>query len=248
MVAADPLAALSAMPGVGEAVEQARVAVDRLHTHRVLRRQRAEVSAESALRGARASAALEGVDVDLATLRHTPGSDPVVQGALRASTEVGALVEVWRRAPLQALARLHLVAATDRAGAEELGRPRAEPDVAARLTSLAQLVVERTSTPAIVLAAVVHGEILGMPAFDVASGVVARAAQRLVLVTRGLDAKSVLVPEVGHLELAPEYEDALAGYVGGTAEGVAGWVVHCARAVELGARESLAICEAMLRG
>ena len=44
-------------------------AIDRLLGHKVLRRESAGVSTESALRGARASAALEGVDVPLADLR-----------------------------------------------------------------------------------------------------------------------------------------------------------------------------------
>ncbi|MBO0830169.1 MAG: oxidoreductase, partial [Streptosporangiales bacterium] len=81
----DPLAALGMLPGVADAVAEAREATDRVARHRVLRRHAPVVAAESALRGARASAALEGVDVPLDELRSTPPSDPVLQGALRAT-------------------------------------------------------------------------------------------------------------------------------------------------------------------
>ena len=76
----------------------------------------------------------------------------------------------------------------------------------------------------------------------------ARAAARLTLITRGVDPKSVSVPEVGHLELVDDYRAALDGYRAGDPAGIAGWLRHYATAVELGAREGLAICEAVLRG
>ena len=74
----DPLAPLLDLPGVRDAADAARSAVDRLLGHRVLRRESAGVSTESALRGARASAALEGADVPLAELRAGRVDDPVV--------------------------------------------------------------------------------------------------------------------------------------------------------------------------
>jgi len=55
------------------------------------------------------------------------------------------------------------------------------------------------------LAAVVHGELATLAPFGSADGIVARAAARLTLVTRGVDPKSVSVPEVGHYELAEDY-------------------------------------------
>jgi hypothetical protein len=58
----------------------------------------------------------------------------------------------------------------------------------------------------------------------------------------------VSVPEVGHLERAADYRSALDGYRSGEPNGVAHWLTHCATAVELGAQEGLAICEAVLRG
>ncbi|MFD9941476.1 oxidoreductase [Nonomuraea sp. NPDC059023] len=236
----DPLAAVAKLPGVPEAVDEAREAVDRLYRHRVLRRARPAVSTESSLRGARASAALEGVDVTLDALRRDEVSDPLVQGALRASVEVGRLGPTWRKAPRQVMARLHSVAAAGLVGPDALGRPSAGGP---RLDALFGLLETPTKAPALVLAAIVHAELAVLRPFGSADGIVARAAERLTLVEFGLDPKSIVAVEVGHLE--QDYEAGLKAYVDG---GVAEWVRHCAAAVSLGVRETTAICEAMQRG
>jgi Fic family protein len=274
----DLLAPLLDLPGVPEAVAEARTAVDGLLSHRVLRRGSAEVTAESALRGARASAQLEGAGIELERLRGQlmaggtvtlPSKDErgalLVQGAVRLHADLGQLLVPWRHSPRQALARLHVLAAADLvADNDALGRPRPAgapyedplelgeaPDpleVAARLDGLARVLTGGTSAPAVVVAAVVHGELLALRPFGVADGVVARAAARLVLIDRGLDPKAVSAPEVGHAELHHEYEEAARAYIAGGPEGVAAWIAHCARAVALGAREGLAVCEAIRRG
>jgi hypothetical protein len=242
----DPLAPLLDLPGVEEAARAARSAVDRLLGHSVLRRESAGVSAESALRGARASAALEGVDVPLAVLRGGRVADPVVQGALRVSVALGSMGETWSRAPGQVLARLHVLAAADLADREGLGRPGTH--AGPRLGGLLGLVTGPTTLPAVLVAALVHGEVAALAPFGAGDGVVARAAGRLTGITRGLDPKAVSVPEVGFVELGPDaYRAALDGYTAGTRDGVAGWLVHCCRATEHGAREGLAICESLLR-
>jgi hypothetical protein len=243
----DPLAPLLDLPGVRDAADAARAGVDRLLGHRVLRRASAAVSTESALRGARASAALDGVDVPLSELRSGAVDDPVVQGALRVSAGLGAMTETWSRAPGQVLARLHVLAAADLAGPAALGRPAAQ--AGARLTGLFALVTGTTTAPAVLVAALVHGELAALAPFGTADGVVARAAGRLTGITRGLDPKAVSVPEVGFAELGRvPYAQALAGYASGTEAGVAGWLLHCCRATEHGALEGLAICESLLRG
>ncbi|MEO3765319.1 Fic family protein [Streptomyces sp. B8F3] len=274
----DPLAALSTLPGVEEAVSSVRRAVDRVYGHRVMRRRSNEVSAEAALRGARASAALSGADWALEEVRRRSdfsgeGEPRTVGGALRANAEAGQLLSTWRQSPMQVLARLHVMAsggAGDSAGGdagEAVGRPRlagesvSEPgaalpsplpaaeEAAARLDALAALVVAGSSAPALVMAAVVHGELLTLRPFRTGNGLVARAAERVVLVGSGLDPKAVCPAEVGHAEQGlGAYETALAGYASGTPEGVGGWIAHCGRAVELGARESTAVCEALQRG
>jgi hypothetical protein len=245
--APDPLAPLIDLSGVRDAADAARAGIDRLLGHKVLRRESAGVSTESALRGARASAALEGRDVPLADLRAGAVDDPVVHGALRVSAGLGPMVETWSRAPGQVLARLHVLAAADLADRDQLGRPAAH--AGPRLSGLFALITGPTTAPAVLVAALVHGEIAAMAPFGTADGVVARAAGRLTGITRGLDPKAVSVPEVGFAELGRDaYAAALAGYASGDPDGVAGWLVHCCRAVEHGALEGLAICESLLRG
>ncbi|MEU6233189.1 oxidoreductase [Kitasatospora sp. NPDC047058] len=290
----DPLAPLAQLPGVPDAVAEVRKAVDRLYGHRVMRRRAAEVTSESALRGARASAALAGADWPLEEVRRRSdfSADPesrTVGAALRIAAEAGQLLSVWRHSPLQVLARLHLLAVGDadaaagrprRAGeaAEELFPLELDPvesveadpaagdpvaalppapgadEVAARLDQLSRLLVARAEgqgvgTPALVVASVVHGELLALRPFRSHNGVIARAAQRIVLIAEGLDPKSICPAEVGLAELGTDaYRRALAGYLAGTPEGMAAWIAYSGRALRLGVRESTAVCEAMQRG
>lgn len=244
---ADPLAPLLDLPGVSGRVAAVRSAVDTLLTNRVLRRRSADVSAESSLRGAWASAVLSGADVSLADVRSGAASElPLVQGALRVQAAIPSLTETWTRAPRQVLARLHTLAAADLVDdTEALGRPA--PGAAERLDVLAE-VLAVTTAPASVVVAVVQGEVLALDAFAPVSGLVARAAARLTLIERGLDPKSLVVLEAGEVEVRAGADDALAAYRTGRPDGIARWLVHCADAIVAGARETTAICEAMARG
>ncbi|MFK0259139.1 oxidoreductase [Streptomyces sp. NPDC090445] len=268
--AADPLAALGSLPGVAETVDSVRKAVDRVYGHRIMRRRSAELTSEAALRGSRGSAALSGADWALEEVRRRTdfGADPearTVGAALRLTAEAGQLLSIWRQSPLRVLARLHLVASGSTADGDVVGRPRlaGEPvdeplveqplpsadEVAGRLDGLSRLVIAGSAAPALVLSAVVHGELLALRPFASYNGLVARTAERIVLINSGLDPKAICPAEVGHAELGREaYLEAFAGYVSGTPEGVARWIVHCGRAVELGARETTAVCEALQRG
>src|SRR6476661_4831428 len=181
-VSPDPLAPLVGLPGVADAVRRAREAVVALHRHPVNRTGWAASAAEAALRAARASAVLDG--------------------AVRAAEATGRLLGTWRTAPLQALARLHVLAAAD------LGGPDADSDADSgaapgrpvrgteRLALLAELVTGGTAVPAPVLVAVVHGELLTLEPFGSANGVVARAAARRAAISSGLDPRGREVPEV----------------------------------------------------
>ncbi|MBE3204563.1 hypothetical protein IHE48_27030 [Frankia sp. CH37] len=232
----------------------------------------------------------------------------VTLGAVRLYAELGTLSSAWERAPRQALARMHVLAGRGLLPDEALGRPRVdvrgpgtagtaelagpwgEPTVSAmemsvRLDGLTAVLTAPTRAPAIVVAAIIHGELLAIRPFGVLDGIIARAAARLVLISRGLDPKALVAMDVGHLELAhgsaaaalggagapsapsaasagndtgagtgtgtvdteETYSAALAAYVAGGADGVGSWVRHCARAVGLAARESLAVCEALSR-
>ena len=118
-VSPDPLAPLVGLPGVADAVRRAREAVVALHRHPVNRTGWAASAAEAALRAARASAALDGAELARADGVVT---DPVLAGAVRAAEATGRLLGTWRTAPLQALARLHVLAAADLGAAD--GAPR----------------------------------------------------------------------------------------------------------------------------
>lgn len=198
------------------------------------------------MRAARSSAAIDGGSTDLPADGNV--ADPILAGSLRVGQALDGdalrnLVGTWQRAPLQALARLHLLAAADLVADEELlGRPRADAGVAERLDLLAQTVVG-SRAPAPVLAAVVHGELLALRPFGTADGVVARAASRLVAVSSGLDPHSLGVPEVFWLRRRQSYLDTAAGFGTGTVETVGTWIILCCAALEDGAREATSIAD-----
>lgn len=267
---ADPLATLGALPGAAGSVDSVRKAVDRVYGHRVMRRRSGEITSEAALRGARASAALSGADWALEEVRRRTdfSGEPearTVGAALRLTAEAGQLLSIWRQSPLRVLARLHLVAAGGAADDASVGRPRLagekadEPlietplpdadEVAGRLDGLAALIIEGSEAPALVSAAVVHGELLALRPFVSCNGLIARTAERIVLIGSGLDPKAICPAEVGHAEQGrAAYAAAFEGYLSGTPEGMAAWIAHCGRSVELGVRESTAVCEALQRG
>jgi hypothetical protein len=242
----DPLRPLLDLPGVSDAVQAARSAVDEVHRHPANRRGWPATAAEASVRAARASAAIEGGDPDIPSAGEV--TDPVLAGALRVAESIGPLLSTWQRAPLQALARLHVLAAADlvpAGDADSLGRPRTAAGVSARLDLLAGLVAGRTGVPGPVLAAVVHGELLALAPFEVANGVVARAAARLTAIATGLDPKGLAVPEVYCLRRQEEYASAARAFAGGESDGVRRWLLFCCDAVQAGAREGAGIADAV---
>lgn len=265
---ADPFAQIAAWAQVAAAATSAREAVDALRAHAAVRRRGAEVAAESGLRAARASAALAGVDVPLGQLRADDwpeGRPAVVAAALRVVAETPRVLPVWSRAPLQALAALHVAAGAGVLPDELLGRPRpagvlpepeagdpagggAQPvgswpdsqEISARLELLVDLLTRPTEAPALVVAGVVHGELMALRPFAWGNGLVARAAGRLVGMDRGLDPAGVAVPEAGFaLDGAAGYLDAVAEFASGRPAGVAAWILTCARAYVEGAQEGV---------
>ena len=229
-----------------DAAEAARAALGKVHRHRTNLRNWPRTAAESAIRGARSSSVLDGGGTRVDTTSVT--GDPVLAGAVRVgqALEGGAtaLVGVWQRAPLQALARLHSLAAADLVDEQQLGRPRPVPEIAARLDLLTGLVIGGSSVGAPLLAAVAHGELLTLAPFGSADGVVARAVSRLITIAAGLDPHGLGVPEVYWLRRADEYQTAAAGFATGNAQAVGEWLLLCCRALEDGAREALSIAEA----
>lgn len=232
---ADPLAWLSSLEGVPSGFAAARDGVDALLRDRGMRRTTPEQTAESLLRGAHASAVLEGSGSSLEEVRDGAG-DQVAQAALRVSAELLALVPVLARSPLQAFARLHALAGAGVLEAERLGRPVSQP-AAERIATLAQTLLS-TAEPAMLVAAVAHAELAAVGPFASHNGIVARAVERLLFVARGVDPASLVVPEAGHLELRREYESNLRGYRDGGRPGVHAWLLYAGEAYARGAERS----------
>ena len=270
------LNALAGLPGVPEQTTAAREACTRLRWHEALRRRIPEAAAESRVRGAHASAALEGANLSVDIVRDLmrgaetwpENPDPVEQvarGVVLATAETERLGATLRTAPLQALARLHVAAASDLVAPSQLGRPRQPGEdcaefvdlgpapradvVQERLAALVHVLLAGDRVPAVVVAAVVHAEIAHVRPFVRGNGAVARAMERAVIQATGLDPTGVAVPEVGHgSKGGPAYLGALAAYGTGTREGLALWLGHCSDAIVAGAAEGTRICDAVRAG
>ena len=214
----------------------ARDGLDALLRDRGLRRTTPELTTESLLRGAHASAVLEGSDASLEDVR-VGSDDETSRAAVRVSTELLGLAPTLKTSPLQVIARLHILAAKGVVVDDDLGRPR-DGAAASRLRDLGTLLTGQTAAPALVVAAVAHAEVLAAAPFTSHNGIIARAPERLLLVQRGVDAKSLAVPEAGHLGLRREYESNLRGYRDGGAAGVHSWLLYAAEAYAASAEAS----------
>ena len=232
----DAFLAAASLEGIPSAFTSTRDGIDSLLRDRGLRRTIPDDTARSLLLGAAATASLEGSDVDVDDLAGG-GGDPTARAAVRLSTELLGLVPVLRRTPLQAIARIHALAAAGSVPDDDLGRP-ANPAGVARLNELSHSLTEPTEAPALVVAALTHAEVATCGAFVSHAGVVARALERLVLVERGADPASVTVPEAGHAAEPDGYRSALAAYARGDAAGVSQWLSYASQAFTRGAEAS----------
>jgi Fic family protein len=273
---ADYLVTLSALPGVGEAVDAARAACTELRWHQALRHRVPAAAAEARVRGARASAALDGAEVNVGVVRDlmrgatawSQSPDPieaVLRGAVQATAETEHIRALVVTAPSQALARVHTAAAGHLLPQSQVGRPRQAgeisrefsdlgpaPDevvVRQRLSGIVELLLAVRDAPAVVVAALVHGEIATVRPFVRGNGLVARALERAVIQASGLDPTGVAVAEVGHgAGGGAAYLGALAAYGSGSPQGVALWIRHCGQAIVAGADEGRRIADAVLVG
>jgi hypothetical protein len=239
----DPLAPLLDLADVAPAFLHAREQVDAALRHRALRRHGGRVAAEVSLRAAVASAALEGHSFELDEVRNGTVTDPVVQGALRVAEGLGGMVDLWPRAPRQVLAKLHILAARGAVPTDDLGRLTSGSE---RIDALSALIAGNDKTPPVLLAAIVHAELITLRPFAGPAGVVARAAARLTLIGRGLDPRGVIPIEVGHAAREPEYVGSAGAYATGTADGVRSWLRHYAAAVTVGAAEAEKVADGVL--
>ncbi|TCO17673.1 Fic/DOC family protein [Kribbella steppae] len=247
----EPLAGLE---GVGSAARAARDAVDVLLRDRGLRKVGSDVTAEALLRGAHASAALAGSPATLEEVRRG-AADGLATGAVRITGELMRLAPQIDTAPVQVWTRLHQLAAADLGPEDQLGHLRTsrEPvpddipglppapgadEMWERLSALAQNLTRPTTAPGLVVAAIVHAELAVLRPFPTANGLVARAAERCLLVARGIDPVAVTVPEIGHYELAGTYPSGLGDYAAQGLTGVRDWLLRTCEVVALGAERS----------
>lgn len=131
------------LPGVMEAVEEARAACTELRWHQALRRRIPEAAAESRVRGATATALLEGSEPagsegTVVLVRDLvrgaapwPTEPDPIERVLKAAVQVTAATEsagaLSLASPAQLLARLHVAATADLLPPAQVGRPR-RPD------------------------------------------------------------------------------------------------------------------------
>lgn len=271
------LTAIAALPEVSAASEHAREVCTQLRWHEALRRRIPEASAESRVRGAWASAELDGARSTASIVRdlmrgareRSPDPDPaerVIHGAIAATSETESLGQLVTRSPGQALARLHTVAAAQLVDdTDQLGRPRREgegceefADLGAapsghelrdRLNGIIELMQGASEAPALVVASVVHAEITTVRPFVVGNGLVARAVERALIAETGLDPTGVAVPEAGHgHEGGPAYLGSLNGYVHGGQPGLVLWLQHCGDSLVAGAEEGWRIADSVRAG
>lgn len=242
----DRLASLLDLPGVAEAVAAAREHIDEALRHPALRHKGGQVAAEVGLRSAVASAALSGYAFALEEVRAGTVTDPGLQGALRVAGALDGLASQWRVAPPQALAKVHVLAARGLVPDDELGRPvRSQASLSLVLRRVADLTSKGMGAPPILLAAIIHAELLAIRAFAGPNGVVARAAARLILISTGVDPRGLIAVDVGHRQREPEYVGASGAFPTGTPDGVRSWLRHYGAALEAGAVETLAIAAAV---
>lgn len=259
MASADVLSPLLKLPGVLESVTAARERVDELLWNRTLGTKGSALAADCSLQCARASAAIDGIDISLTAWASGDAFDDsplghAAAGVWRLEQALREIAPIWATAPMQGLARMHSLVALDVVANAELGRPRTNSDVddplriksvptvdvmRVRLGAIADFVTEPATVPAIVEAAIVHGELLALRPFAWGSGLVARASMRLVLDHRGLDPDLIVMTDVAiHSIGRPTYVDAVRAYLSGTSDGVARWIRFCAEATAVGARLS----------
>lgn len=273
----DALRALAGLDDVTRYADSVREACTSLRWHQALRRRIPEAAAESRIRGAAASAALEGAELPLDLVRASvvgardvgPDPDPVervVAGAIRATAESERVESLLGSAAAQALARLHVAAASELLPADQVGRPRAAgeacdegrdlgpvpgaSEVSDRLAGLVRVLGAPADIPAYVVAAIAHGEVMALRPFVSGNGLVARALERAVVRARGLDPTGVSVMELGHRRVSGDiaYRAALGAYTSGTRAGMARWLEHCAVAYREGVSAGVEVADAVLVG
>ncbi|MDO4243831.1 MAG: Fic family protein [Actinomyces sp.] len=158
------------------------------------------------------------------------------------------------------------LAASGRIGWDEVAVPRepgtapreagplASPDASAddaglrdRLAGLLAL-LEAEEAPALVRAAVVHGEMLTVRPFTAGNAAVGRLLARHLVTRDGLEPTGTAVPDLYAARAPGAYAQAAAAYASGAPEGVTAWVVWQAEALLMGIEEARSVCRAVQAG
>ena len=93
-----------------------------------------------------------------------------------------------------------------------------------------------SQAPAMLVACIVHAELMALQPFAWGSGLLARASVRLTLAARGVDPSMFTIPEHGMLAQGrPAYVSAIRAYALGTAEGIDDYLQWFAAACASGA-------------
>lgn len=237
----DGWALAASLEGVPSALSAARDTADLVLRDRGLRRVTPRETAESLLRGAVSASWLSGGESDDEAARAGMG-DEVTGRALRVYGEAVGLAPGLGRSALGAFARLHALAAAGIVPAEMLGRPR-DAAGAAALVSLGSRLAAPTTASALVVASLAYAEIVASAPFGLVDQLIACAVERTILVGRGFDPASVLVPEAGHWRLRDAEASALEAVRGGTSRGVRDWLLHAGSVIAVGVSESPLTCE-----
>lgn len=239
-------------------MERARDACVKLRWHKALRRRHDECRLEGQVRAAQASVALEGVNLPVEVVRDLArgaldlSDDPAQRfavAALRVQAQIPRLAVDQARAARvslpQALATLHLAAATGLVDNDRVGRPRHDEP---RLTGLGTLLRAGLAEPAPVLAAVITAEVESMGLFPGVDGLIARALGRIWLEGSGVDPMGLALAETSFAADPTRYAASLAGYRSGSAAGLVGWVVTFCEGVAAGAVRGSAVCDDVAMG
>lgn len=130
------------------------------------------------------------------------------------------------------------------------GGPGAAPQgraLAERLNALLAIIAA-PGVPALVRAAVVHGEMIAARPFTAGNAALGRLLVRHLITRDGLEPTGVAVPDAYARRAPGAYGDAAAAYARGDAEGVIAWTVWQAEAILVGITEGVGLCRAIQAG
>ncbi|WP_128683674.1 Fic family protein [Actinomyces qiguomingii] len=130
------------------------------------------------------------------------------------------------------------------------GGPGTAPDaqaLSARINALLDL-IDVPGAPALVRAAVVHGEMLTARPFIAGNAAVGRLLVRHLITRDGLEPTGVAVTDQYAARTPGAYADAAAAYASGRPADVVDWIVWQAEAVLVGIQEAQSICRSVQAG